>query len=316
MLPGMWHPRRRIEVEGGAVPPVDSAYGQRVASASVAANYFQVADAPILSGRGFHAGDVQSIAPAVVVNEAFVRQVLGGRNAIGRRVRYAEPEDPAAVGRDWKPGPWREIVGVVKNLGMSDGSDPKDTGAGMYHLWPRNASALYVMVHVQGDPASFAPRLRRIAIGVDAGLHLDKMMSVDKVQEANLESIAFWFRLLIVVSAIALLLSLAGIYAVMAFTVSRRTREIGVRMALGSDRRTVLLTIFARPLRQIGLGILAGSVIVAVLVRLVMETLSWTELSLVASYAVLMTGVCMLACVVPTRRALRIEPTEALRAEA
>jgi len=117
------------------------------------------------------------------------------------------------------------------------------------------------------------------------------------------------------VAVIALTLSLAGIYAVMSFTVARRTREIGVRVALGASARRVAMAIFRKPLTQVALGIVAGSGVVGVLVRAVVGELSAKEIGIVVGYAVLMMAVCMLACIVPTRRALRIEPTEALRSD-
>jgi ABC-type antimicrobial peptide transport system permease subunit len=141
------------------------------------------------------------------------------------------------------------------------------------------------------------------------------MMPLAQVTESELKFLDFWFRLLLLVSSVALILSLAGIYAVMAFTVARRTREIGVRVALGADRRRVIAAIFRRPLAQIALGILVGTAVVAVLVRGIVGELSPREIGLVGAYVLVMAGVCMLACIVPTRRALRVEPTEALREE-
>jgi len=122
---------------------------------------------------------------------------------------------------------------------------------------------------------------------------------------------------------IALLLSLAGIYAVLSFIVARRTREIGVRVALGASRQRIIVAIFKRPLIQVGVGVAVGGI----LIGLAAEGLVHTEMSNVGNglslelvaqliaYGSLMFGVCLLACVVPTRRALGVEPTEALRAE-
>jgi putative ABC transport system permease protein len=120
-------------------------------------------------------------------------------------------------------------------------------------------------------------------------------------------------------TAIALLLSLAGIYAVLSFIVARRTREIGVRVALGASRPRVVGAIFRRPLTQVGLGILAGAALIAAAGSIETEMpglsggLSLTDVAMILAYAILMLGVCLLACVVPTRRALGVEPTVALR---
>ena len=120
-------------------------------------------------------------------------------------------------------------------------------------------------------------------------------------------------------TAVALLLSLAGIYAVMSFIVARRTREIGVRVALGASRVSVVGAIFRRPLIQVGLGILAGAALIAAGGSLETEMpgltggLTLTDVAMLVAYAIVMLGVCLLACVVPTRRALGVEPTIALR---
>jgi ABC-type antimicrobial peptide transport system permease subunit len=123
-------------------------------------------------------------------------------------------------------------------------------------------------------------------------------------------------RLLAVLSGIALLLSLMAIYAVMAFTVVQRTREIGTRVALGADRRRIVSAIVRRPLAQIGFGIGAGATLVALASFSIFEnTPTGLEASMIAAYAVLMLGVCLSACVVPIRRALRLQPSQVLRAD-
>jgi ABC-type antimicrobial peptide transport system permease subunit len=170
-------------------------------------------------------------------------------------------------------------------------------------------------IHVSGDPAAFGPKVRAIATQIDPTVRLYKIVPLSAVTESELEFLELWFRLVLGVAAVALVLSLAGIYAVMSFTVARRTREIGVRVALGASARSIALAIFRRPLTQVALGVLAGAGFVGLLVRAVIGRLSGLELALVIGYALLMMVVCMLACIVPTRRALRVQPTEALRAE-
>jgi putative ABC transport system permease protein len=124
----------------------------------------------------------------------------------------------------------------------------------------------------------------------------------------------FLYRLLAIVSGVAILLSLTGIYSILAFTVSRRTREIGIRVALGADARQIVYAIFSRAIAQVGIGVAAGGALVFVLTKLV-SGLAAKDILAVLAYMVLMMGVCLLACFVPTRRALRVEPTEALRTE-
>ena len=130
--------------------------------------------------------------------------------------------------------------------------------------------------------------------------------------------IGLWLRVSIVMTAVALLLSLAGIYAVMSFIVARRTREIGVRVALGASRLSVVGAIFRRPLIQVGLGILAGAALIALAAASQRKCRAdrWAVAQAGRDHPRLrrvMLGVCLLACVVPTRRALGVEPTIALR---
>jgi ABC-type antimicrobial peptide transport system permease subunit len=164
------------------------------------------------------------------------------------------------------------------------------------------------------------PQVRDIAAAVDPTLRLSDIQRVDEVLKGPLWVIGLWLRVSIVMTAVALLLSLAGIYAVMSFVVARRTREIGVRVALGASPLRIVGAIFRRPLIQVGLGILAGAALVAagrgtLATELpgMTDGLSLRGVAIIVAYAVVMLGVSLLACVVPTRRALGVEPTIALR---
>jgi putative ABC transport system permease protein len=149
---------------------------------------------------------------------------------------------------------------------------------------------------------------------VDATLRLAEVMPLRDVVNGEVAFHEFWVKMTTIVSAIVLLLSLATIYAVMSFAVSRRTREIGLRIALGASRRHIIGAVFAQPLRQLGLGLLAGTLLVAFLLGMMKgRAPSANQFLLLGGYTALMTAVCMVACAVPTRRALSVEPIEALR---
>ena len=151
------------------------------------------------------------------------------------------------------------------------------------------------------------------------------MTRLDQMVPPLLWFLGLWMRIIIGLTAVALLLSLAGIYAVLSYIVARRTREIGVRMALGASARGVITSIFKRPLTQVTLGVITGSLAIGVGAIVLQETQQFAgmqgrglmlgEIAMLVGYAAFMLGVCMLACVVPTIRALRVQPTEALRAE-
>jgi ABC-type antimicrobial peptide transport system permease subunit len=172
-------------------------------------------------------------------------------------------------------------------------------------------------VHVRGDPQAFTSRLRELSAGIDPALRVDNVQLISEIAFDDVKFYSFWMRLTGIVSLIALTLSLAGIYAVMSFTVARRTREIGVRIALGADRKRLIMGVFRKPLTQVAIGVATGTAIVALLTMATADlTFSPVQILLLTSYSLLMLCICLLACVVPTRRALGIEPTEALRAEA
>jgi ABC-type antimicrobial peptide transport system permease subunit len=148
-------------------------------------------------------------------------------------------------------------------------------------------------------------------------------MTLEDVVNDDLDFYNFWLTLLRAVSAIALLLSLAGIYAVTSYTVSRRTREIGVRVALGANPREIVTSVLRRPLLHVCLGIVIGTILTgglsgAIGIDAVREhgaVSTLVSVGVVMLYGVVMLGVCLLACVVPTWRALSIQPTDALRTD-
>ena len=313
--PGTSHDGARIQVADSAQLPK----GLRVVGiARAEPNYFSVLGAPILSGRGFHSGDLVPGARNVIVDLGFVKHVLGGMNPLGRQIQIGRADSS-----------WWEIVGVVKDLGMVSPIE-RSPPAGIYKpATPEMMGSPFMMIHASGDPLTLTARLRAIAESVDPTIRLNAITRMDKMADPMVWFISLWQKITVVLTGIAVPLSLAGIYAVLSFIVSKRTREIGIRVAVGATPRRIVTTIFKRPLAQVSIGILVGSVLVglgSIVVRnhqpdtdMGMHTLagglSISQLATLISYAALMLGVCLLACVVPTRKALAIQPTEALRAE-
>ena len=232
---------------------------REVTIARIEPSYFDVLGAPVLAGRAFTAADLAPGATVAIVDQGFVDQVLQGRNPIGQQVRFLDDGDKATANTN----PWFEIVGVVKDLGIGT-PFRKDRAAGFYMpATPERFSQVYMLVHARGEPMALSPQVREIAAAVDPTLRLSDFQRVDEVLKGPLWVIGLWMRITIVMTAVALLLSLSGIYAVMSFIVARRTREIGVRVALGASRLSVVGAIFRRPLIQVGLGILAGAALIA-----------------------------------------------------
>ena len=332
-LPGELHRRLLLELDEATVAagpaPLPATEGAKAPlratrAAYVDAHYFDVLRAPVLAGRAFQVADLRPDARVVLVDQSFVDQVFQGRNVVGQRVRLADgaagAETPAEETR-----PWYEIIGVVKELGMGHPFQ-KGRVAGLYlPAAPGRQGPTNMVVHVRGEPLSLIPRLRALAASVDPTLRLSKLQRVDQVLDGELWTHTLWLKLTVLLTVIALMLSLAGIYAVMSFTVSRRTREIGIRVALGANARRVVVSIFRRPLTQVGIGVVAGGAL-AGLFLVYMTTcqdgvcgdvtvVTPARVVLLLLYSMMILGVCLLACVVPTRRALGVEPVDALRAE-
>ena len=265
--------------------------------------FFPAFGSSVVAGRDFSASDFET-SKVLMVNQSFVKYVLGGRNAIGQRIKIVAGEVDAAASKDWL-----EIVGVVKDFGWQL-QEPQEQSAMYRPTLPVVGRAGQIAVRARSTE-SLAPRLRAIAAEVDPTIRLTDVKGL--ADAGGGEAQANWALTAVawLISFIVLLLSATGIHSLMSFTVSRRTREIGIRVALGARPGRVVRSIFSRAFIQIGAGIVAGSVLAALLG--IRDTRS-VLLLLGADVVMLIVG--LTACAVPLRRALRIDPTEALRAEA
>lgn len=256
----------------------------------------------ILAGRSFAAGDFQADSDAVIVNAAFARDILGDANPLGRRVRYIE--------RPSQLEPWYEIVGVATNVPAND-EKPR-----MYHpLVPGQVDPVTLTLRMGPGRAGMAERLREVAARVDSRLGVDEYATLDDTYaelRAQDNAVA---RGLVIVTTSVLLLSAAGMYALMSFTVNQRRREIGIRTALGARANRVLAGVFRRALGQVSIGAAAGLLLALVVRRyLPIDQLGGREIpGVVLAAATFMVLVGCLAASGPARRALRVQPTEALR---
>jgi hypothetical protein len=295
-----------VEMEQDGAPParLHGNYEGGFAMAAVGAGYHDAFGAKIVAGRGLHTADAGAPNGPVVVNEAFMRVV--GRNPVGARIRTLQR------GSERELGPWHEIVGVVTDLEMLF---PADWGGAGYIYRAASAAELdpvVVAVRVAGDAAPLAPRTAALARQVDAGLHLQDIVTLDDIVAQEQIRMVGGSVIFGSVLLVALVFCAAGLYALMAVAVARRTREIGIRIALGANPRHVLGSVFARAGRQLGGGIIAGN---SLILLLAWRADSLTADLLVSSVitSVILAVVGVLACAAPARRALRIQPTEALR---
>jgi predicted permease len=294
-----------MEQDGAAPARLEGNYEGGFAMAAVGAGYHEAFGAKIVAGRALRAADAGTPNGPVVVNEAFMRVV--GRNPVGARVRTLQR------GGDREVGPWHEVVGVVTDLW----SFPADWSEAAYIYRAASAAEVdpvVVAVRVSGDAAPLVPRVAALAPRVDAGLHLRDIVTLDDVvaqEHARMMGTGVVFGSVVIV---ALVFSAAGLHALMAVAVARRTREIGIRIALGATPRQVLRSVFARASRQLGGGIAAGNALILLLAWRA-DSLTANLLATAVITSILMAAVGVLACAAPARRALRVQPTEALRQE-
>ena len=304
-LPGLLGqsiPATRLEVDGQ--PPRDRGWYVRTATAEL--ELFDVVGRSMLSGRPFTMVDYASDQRVAIVNQAFVLRVLSGQGPVGLLVRDFDPD-----GDDGRP--WTEIVGVVPD----DVAGPGATQAQIYYpLAGVGEYPMRMLIEFDGDPAAFAPRLRAIVANAAPGVMLDEVFLLDEIRRGEVMSELFWVVALGFVALVTALLATAGVYALMSFIVSQRTREIGIRTALGADPARVVKGVFLRTFIHLGLGVVVGLAVVGVLgsMNLGFEAGGALWFAGGGVSAVLVT-VGLIGCVIPVLRALRIQPTEALRAD-
>jgi predicted permease len=300
----------RIEVEGSRTRT--SVWMNRVGT-----DLFTVFDVPILAGRSFTGSDAGGESNAVVVDRIFAEQVLGGGDVLGRRVRLLTPSEDGATD-EVAAGPWLEIVGVVPEFTVPPAFQAEAPKLFRPLALADAPDAVQLAVRARPDavPAAFVARLREIAEAVDPALRLDRLETASQAERERQQGLLFLAILVVSVTGSVLLLSAAGIYAMMSFTVASRRREIGIRSALGAAPGRVLTGIFKRASAQLGAGVLGGLLLAEGVIRLSGGTFLGGEgVFLLPTVAALMVSIGLLAALGPARRGLAVQPTEALREE-
>ena len=290
----------RFDVPGSPLINHNALPGAQIRA--VSPEYFRALRIPLLAGRGFTERDLNE--SVVIINETFARRFWPGRDAVGMKF----------VTGPWGPKPtWSTIVGVVgdvKQFGLD--SEPS------LDLYFPSLAPRYLVVRAGGDAARLADAVRREIRGIDPGVPLSDVRTMDQVAAESARSRRWTMGLLAGFAALALLLALVGIYGVMSWAVAQRTREIGIRMALGAQTGQVMRMVLrdAVWLACLGLGIGAAAAMALrqVLAGLVFEV-STADPVTYAGAAVLMLAVALLAGYLPARRAGRVEPLTALRWE-
>jgi putative ABC transport system permease protein len=309
-VPGFGAEWKRLDIEGRPIARLED--HPQISVATVSSGFFKTAGVSIIRGRALDEKDGGAGLENAVVNERFAATHFKGEDPIGRRIRW--------VVREGQPIPvWRTIVGIARNLPPS----PQDV--------QNKQPAELVYIPYRGDPPSFAVMLVRSRIDPTAMLNTVKkeVQAIDPDQPVfsvqTLEQMmaqATWpYRvfgtLFAIFALIALVFSAVGLYAVMAYSVTQRTAEIGVRMALGAETSQISWLVMKRGLIQLAIGLSIGLVgayfLTQVLQTLLVAGVTPRDPATFATIAIVLSIVAMLACVIPARRAARVDPLIALR---
>ncbi len=288
----------------------------------VSAAYFQTMHIPIMLGRSFNPADSTNSPRVAIVDESFARQYFPGQNPVGQRLHYGRTEGP--------DHPWMEIVGVVGDVRHHDLQN-RTARAGLYVPAAQNTgegSVFFVLRRAPskadgrngpvGDPAVLAGAVRRAVADVDRELAVADLQSMPARVQGAIWRDRFVGEVFSAFSVLALLLSALGVYGVTAFVTSQRTREIGVRIALGAQPGAVLRLVLGGGLRLAAVSLALGLVAALGLTQLLAQQLyevSPLDPMILSGVPLLLAGVALFACWIPARRATKVDPLVALRAE-
>jgi putative ABC transport system permease protein len=295
-----------ITVEGRA--PVET--GEQAASVTqdlVDTGFFAVMDVPIVQGRPFGTDDVRGGVPTVVVNETFVRRYFPGENPLGRRFTWGNPENEDAE--------WLTIIGVAADMRRAGLTAPVRPEAYRSTVQVPSRTMEY-LVATTSPPLNLVPELRSLLRQMDADLPLVQLRTVDGALADMLATRRFIMMLLGGFAAVALALAAVGIYGVLSFLVGQRTREMGVRMALGATRRDVLVLVLRDATKSVVPGLVAGVIGALLLTRLLSAQLfgvTATDPLTFAAVTSLLLGVALLASWLPAQRAANVPPSDTLK---
>ena len=274
--------------------------------------YFDAMGIRILEGRGFTDGDVNG-PPVVVVNEALAKRFYPGKSAVGQRLKPSYGNNT----------PWFTIVGVARNV--KQGGLDQPAGTELYLLndqLPRlvgfSFTQMNLVLRSSRPLEALAPAIRRAVREMDPALPIVQLRTMEEVVGASVTRQRFLSMLLGIFAAVALTLAAIGTYGILSYMVSERQREIGIRMALGADTGQVMRLVMGQGIAIAGIGIIVGIVGAYSLSRLTASLLYGVSPSDPLTFgivAAVIAAVAVAACVVPTRRALRVDPLEAIRAD-
>ena len=278
----------------------------------VTPDYFATMRIAMREGRDFSWRDTNETEPVIIINEGMAKTYWPGEDSLGKRIRQGGPDDHEV--------PWLTIAGIVGDIREFDPiTAPRPT---MYFPITQFADPGGILrdwvVRTTGDPLPVASSVRSAVSSVDKDLPVTRVRTMEEVWSLSVASQRLNLLLFVLFASVALVLSTIGIYGVMAYRVAERTREIGIRMALGAPSTDVLKLVLAQGFRLAALGLLLGVIAAFALTRLMASMIygiSSTDAATFFAVALLLAAVTLAACYIPARRVLRVDPTVALRYE-
>jgi putative ABC transport system permease protein len=292
-------------VEGTPDPPPGQENEARYRVCSP--DYFKTMEISLTKGRGFTEQDNAAASPVVIINETMARKHWPGVDPIGKRIRFYGPIDKA---------PWIAVVGVIRDVKHELNLEvmPEFYLSHAQDSW--NAMVLVARSNV--EPTSLATQMRQQVWAIDKDQPVFDVRTMNEVRATSVALYSFSSVTLGVFAIVALLLAVIGIYGVMAFAVSQRTHEIGIRMALGASARDVLLLVVSSGMKLALIGLVIGLAGAWGLTRLIEKLLFGvppTDLLTFGLVSLCLLSAALLACYIPARRATKVDPMEALRYE-
>jgi predicted permease len=294
-----------MTIEGSASP---DDYVREVRHKTITPDYFRAMQIQLLGGRFFDQSDNAKGQPTIIVNEAFARRCFPNEDVVGKRVKFARPSEK---------GDWETIVGVVRNE-KQDGLSADPQPEAYKSQLQETQSRMTIAVRSAGDPRALVGAVREQIQALDKDLPPYDVKTMNQQFYESLARERFTTLLMIVFAGLALVLASVGIYGVMSYSVTQRTQEIGIRIALGAQRRDIFKQVIGQTMRLTGAGVVLGLISAFALTRLMASLLygvSTTDPLTFALIALLLAGVSLVASYIPAHRATRVDAMVALRCE-